>query len=322
MEESRRIRSLRPARPAVDPHRPHGWVLEQERTPAGALEPALTIFLSGAECPFTCVFCDLWRYTTPGTTPVGSLPVQLDQALGEALAPTGAPPPSALRLKLYNASNFFEERAVPVADEPRLLELLRPFGRVVVECHPKLVGERCLRFAAALGGRLEVAMGLETIHPRALPRLNKAMTLADFDAAAERLRATGLACRAFVLLGAPFVPPDEAVEWAVRSALHAWEHGVETVSVIPLRGGNGELERLRAAGEFTAPVLAQLEEALDRLLEPAAEAGGVATGDVWDLERFAACSVCFEARRARLERINLQGRREARVLCDACGGEG
>jgi hypothetical protein len=276
--------------------------------------------LTSAECPFTCVFCDLWRYTTPQATPVGSLPAQIEQVLAEALAEPGSPPASELRLKLYNASNFFEPRAVPEADEGDLIELLRPFRRVVVECHPKLVGERCLRFAAALDGRLEVAMGLETVHRQALPRLNKGMTLADFDAAAETLRAAGLAVRAFVLLGVPFVPAGEAVEWAVRSVRHAWQQGVETVSVIPVRGGNGELERLQAAGDFTPPTLSQLEATLDRLLELEAEAGGVATADLWDLERFADCPACFGQRRGRLERANRSGRREARIPCDACGG--
>src|SRR2546427_274042 len=32
---------------------PHGTVLEEERTAAGAVERAVTVFLAGAECPFT-----------------------------------------------------------------------------------------------------------------------------------------------------------------------------------------------------------------------------------------------------------------------------
>ena len=73
--------------------------------------------------------------------------------------------------------------------------------------------------------------------------------------------------RAFVLVGAPFVPPEEAVEWAVRSAVHAFEQGAERVSLIPVRGGNGAMEALREAGDFTPPRLDQLEEALERCLD-------------------------------------------------------
>ncbi|PYP49157.1 MAG: hypothetical protein DMD39_12500, partial [Gemmatimonadetes bacterium] len=62
-EVDRRIRSLRPPKPYIDPFKPLGSVLEEERRPNGKIERALTVFLAGAECPFTCSFCDLWRMT-------------------------------------------------------------------------------------------------------------------------------------------------------------------------------------------------------------------------------------------------------------------
>lgn len=308
----RRIRAARPPKEAPDPWRPLGVVWERERTPDRGVMPALTVFLAGAECPFTCVFCDLWRHTLDGPTPPGSLPAQL------ALALAGEPPaPYAETLiKLYNASNFFDPRAVPEADEAALVPLLAPFPRVVVESHPRLIGRSCLAFAAALGGRLEVAMGLETVHPRALAGLNKRMTVEDFDRAAERLAEAGIGLRAFVLVGAPFVPAEEAVEWAVRSAAHALARGAGTVVLIPVRGGNGAMEELAARGQLTPPSLAQLEDVLDRCL--ALGGGGVALADLWDLERLACCPACAAARRERLERINLTGSPEPRVACGVC----
>ena len=39
--------------------------------------------------------------------------------------------------------------------------LVSPFERVVVECHPRLIDDRCEEFDAKLDGQLEVAMGLE-----------------------------------------------------------------------------------------------------------------------------------------------------------------
>ena len=330
----RRIRALRPPRPVVDPDPPPAWLVEEERTRAGRLEPALTLFLVGAECPFTCVYCDLWRGTTVEATPVGSLPEQIERALDEvsSCAPTSALPlkPQESRLKLYNASNFFDPRSVPLADEPALLELARPFRRLVVESHPAFVGARCLRFAERLEGQLEVAMGLECIHPEVLPRLNKKMTLADFDAAAARLRAASIALRVFVLVAPPFLPlgdeccdagevGDLAVAWAVRSAAHAFDQGATRVVLIPTRGGHGEMERLRAAGLFVPPSLAQVEEALDQTLEIAARAGGVVTVDCWDLEDFARCPACAGPRRQRLQRINLTGEAAPRVGCARCG---
>jgi archaeosine synthase beta-subunit len=307
-----RIRAARPPKQAPDPWQPLGVLWERERTPERGVVPALTVFLAGAECPFTCVFCDLWRSTLDGPTPVGALAAQLRQALA-------AEPPARLDgalVKLYNASNFFDERAVPRADEAAMVPLLAPFSRVVVESHPRLVGTRCLEFAEALGGRLEVAMGLETVHPAALAGLNKGMTLADFDRAAGRLRAAGVSLRAFVLVGAPFVPAREAAAWAVRSAAHAFEHGVGTVALIPVRGGNGAMEALAAQGDFTPPELPTLEEALDGCL---ALGGGVVMADLWDFERLARCPACAGARRARLERLNLTGRPEPRTACGECG---
>ena len=53
-------------------------------------------------------------------------------------------------------------------------------------------------------------MGLETAHPDALARLNKRMTLAGFDRAAEWLVRHGIAVRAFVLVHPPFVTRAEA----------------------------------------------------------------------------------------------------------------
>ena len=79
--EDRRIRSLRAPKPAVDPYRAHRSLVEDERRPDGTVERALTVFLAGAECPFTCSFCDLWRWTTNGPTPAGALPAQLAAVL-------------------------------------------------------------------------------------------------------------------------------------------------------------------------------------------------------------------------------------------------
>ena len=79
--EDRRIRALRPPKPRVDPYTAHGSLVEEERRPDGRVERALTVFLAGAECPFTCSFCDLWRYTIEGPTPPGALPTQLRRVL-------------------------------------------------------------------------------------------------------------------------------------------------------------------------------------------------------------------------------------------------
>jgi len=273
------------------------------------VERAVTVFLAGAECPFTCSFCDLWRWTLEGPTPVGALPLQLDRALADL--PANVPD----RLKLYNASNFFDRRAVPPEDLPRIAELARVFAAVTVESHANMIGPMTREFASLLAGRLEVAVGLETIHPVAITHLNKRLQLARFDSAAAFLTDHDIDLRAFVLLGAPYVPAEESIEWTIRTVEYAATRGAGRIAVIPVRGGNGELERLQALGEFVPPTLAQLETALEQCLALAATA---VTADVWDMDRLPACERCRPERVARIKRMNLCGRLEPAVHCPEC----
>ena len=306
----RRIRGLRPPKRAVDPYRAHGSLMEEERRPDGRRERTLTVFMAGAECPFTCSFCDLWQWTLDGPTPPGALVAQLERVL-ESLE---GPPPD--RLKLYTASNFFDRRAVPHVDFAALSRLAAPFGAVTVESHASTIGRTTLDFARSIPGRLEVAVGLETVHPGAMAELNKRLDLPRFDAAARFLAAEAIDLRVFVLLGAPHVPADESVEWTVRTVEHAVACGSAVVSIIPVRGGNGEMERLRTLGAFTPPTLAQLEDALDRCI---ALGRTVVAADLWDVEALATCPACRMRRIERLARINLTGSTEARIACDVCG---
>jgi len=306
----RRIRSLRPPKAHVDPERAHGSLLEEERRPDGKIERALTVFLAGAECPFTCSFCDLWRWTIDGPTPPGALTRQLESVL-QALDD-----PAPDRLKLYNASNFFDQRAVPSEDLLGIATLAASFAAVTVESHANTIGPKTLAFARQIPGRLEVAAGLETIHPVAAAQLNKRLDLAHFDSAARFLSENGVDLRVFVLLGAPYVRAEESVAWTVRTVEYAVERGASVVSIIPVRGGNGEMERLQALGHFAPPTLSQLEAALDGCLQFTRT---VVTADLWDVERIPACERCRSERIERLRRLNVTGRSEPRIACTMCG---
>ena len=307
----RRIRHLRGPKLAADPYVAHRAVFEVERRPNGKREQALTVFLTGAECPFTCSFCDLWQWTIDGPTPPGALTTQLATIL-ETL---DNPLPD--RLKLYNASNFFETRAVPPMDLVAIATLAGAFAAVTVESHARTIGSATLEFARqVLPARLEVAVGLETIHPVAAAQLNKRLDLAQFDSAARFLLENRIDLRVFVLLGAPYVPADESIEWTVRTVEYAVEQGASVVSIIPVRGGNGEMERLQALGHFVPPTLLQLEAALEQCLQFTST---VVTTDLWDVERLPACEHCRSDRIERLRRLNITGRAEPRIACTMCG---
>lgn len=420
----------------LDPHRAYGAFVEEEPDGLGGTVSVATILLTNRECPWKCVFCDLWINTLDETVSAGAIAEQLRAALADL--------PPARWIKLYNAGSFFDPRAIPPGEFPAIADLLTPFERVIVESHPALIhggasshvlslrdrlrnrtstptsrdsspdraGDRPARSVdasdssaaahypdcvpletdapevgpssrleavkaleavhphallaknldrnslsrkapspgvaperggelfATLDGlarsaacspkvsptlpssprddsrRLEVAMGLETVHALALERMNKGMTLDDFARAADVLRRAEIDLRAFVLVQPPFVPPDEAVFWALRSIDFAREHGARLVALIPTRGGNGAMEALRETGDFVPPRLSTLEESLDRALEGVAQHGGpIVVADLWDLDRFSDCTSCFPAREARLRRMNLTQKIDPRVPC-------
>ncbi len=308
-ERDRWVVARRGERAAVSADRPYAFLVEPERFANGEVGDVATVFLTNRECPWRCVECDLWRNTLEHPVAVGDIPRQIAYAL-ERL-------PKARQIKLYNSGSFFDRGAIPVEDYRAIAELVRPFERVIVECHPALVSESCLRFRDMLAGQLEIAMGLETAHPAVLDKLNKRMTLGQYADAAERLRRGGLALRSFVLVQPPFMAADEALFWACRSVDLAQECGATLVALIPTRGGNGAMEELAAVGEFAPPSLLMMEEALDYGIGRGA---GRVLLDVWDLERVRSCAVCRGARVERVRRMNLSQEVEARVMCAVCGG--
>jgi hypothetical protein len=305
------ITAQRPPRPAaLDPFTPHVFFLEEERTASGQVVSTATILLTNKECPWRCLMCDLWKNTTTQTVPPGAIPQQIEHALSQLRS-------RPEQIKLYNSGSFFDPAAIRPADYPAIARTIAFAKHVVVESHPRLVGEKALRFRDLLSGSLEVAMGLETVHPQVLPRLNKKFELAHFSQAAAFLRDNGITVRAFVLVKPPFMDESEGLEWAVKSAAFALSCGATVVSLIPTRPGNGALERLTATGEFSPPRLATLEKTLELALE--VRGNGRIFADTWDLEQFSNCPACFEKRRQRIHTMNRSQQIPSAIACSACG---
>jgi radical SAM enzyme (TIGR01210 family) len=253
--------------------------------------------------------CDLWRNTLTDETPVGVIPAQMDYALARI--------PAARQIKLYNSGSFFDRRAIPRQDHAAIADRVRAFERVIVECHPSLVDHECLRFRDRLNSRLEIAMGLETVHPQILSRLNKRMTSDQFRSAADRLQDGNIDLRVFILVKPPFMREEEALEWAARSLDFAFDCGATAATLIPTRGGNGAMEDLAAAGEFSPPLMATVEDAMDYGMR--LKRGRVFV-DLWDLPETLRCEICHERRVERLKTMNLHQEMLPRVHCERCGG--
>ena len=304
-DRDRWILGRRGARETIDPERPYAYLIERERFAAGDIGEVATVFLTNRECPWRCAMCDLWRYTLTKSIPPGAIPRQIRYSL-DRLGPTR-------QIKLYNSGSFFDPRAIPPEDDASIATIVHDFERVIVESHPALVGDRCLRFAERIGGELEVAMGLETAHPVVLEKLNKRMTLDQYRAAAKTLREHGIALRAFILIQPPFMLQQEALLWACRSMDFAIECGASAITLIPTRAGNGAVDALAAQGDFVPPSLSLLENALDYGV-------GLARtrifADLWDFDRMLACERCRSPRRDRLAEMNQSQRLETRITCN------
>ncbi len=289
-----------PRDPGLEPWKAGGWQLESEPDASGIVRDGLTVFLTNRECPWRCLMCDLWRHALPDSVPVGAIPAQIDavfQEVGNVAALDW--------IKLYNAGSFFDRAAIPIADHPAIAARCAPFGRVVVECHPSLVGPRVTAFRDLLNpaARLEIGLGLETIHLETMERLNKRVTPDGFARAVGFLKDNGCDVRAFVLVQPPFMDPPTASEWTRRTVEFAFGCGVDVVALIPTRLGNGALEALAAHGEFAPPSIEALETAMVEALALARGRGRV-FADRWDLGRFAKDPDRLAAANARLERMN------------------
>ena len=279
----------------MDPYIPNNFLHEKEVQSDGLVKSVNTIFLTNSECPFKCTMCDLWRHTLNETTPKGAIPEQIRYALNRL--------PEAEVIKLYNSGNFFDGKAIPKSDYEEIADLISFAEHVVVENHPALTGDSILEFKKMLKGNFEIAMGLETIHPLAMPKLNKQITKELFADSVDTLRKWEISSRAFILLNPPFIKGiSENRKWCLESIEFAFQTGVSACTIIPTRPGNGIMDDLQNSGQYVLPNLLELERVFDSALELGS---GRVFCDTWDLQIFTECKECLDSRKARLTEMNL-----------------
>jgi hypothetical protein len=261
------------------------------------------VLLIARECPFSCTFCDLWKTTLPERLPPGAIAAQVRSALPRLA--------DADWIKLYNSGNFFDPQSIPASDRHLVGEACRDHQRVIVENHPRLARPVVREFAESIDGRLEVAMGLESIQPGLLETYRKAMNLDDWRRACDRLRGWHVDIRAFVMIGPPGCESGGEVDWALATADFAARHGARCVALIPAR-----IEGRMSGGGCTLAMLEQCAATLKKM----AGMETVFTIDLWDFDRISGCDQCARPRRERLERFNLMQRLDDPIFCPACNG--
>lgn len=325
---SDQIVSLRGPKNRVDPYRPYAYLVETEVVRSRVIEQVATLFLTNRECPFRCLMCDLWKNTTDEMVPAGAIPAQIKFALKQlnltkSLQSKSNPLTENIpsQIKLYNSGNFFDSKAIPPEDLPAIANGLNgefdagSFENVVIENHPKFCNSKVVEFDRRLDGTLEVAIGLETIHPKVIGRLNKQMTLDDFRRAVEFLVSNKIFVRCFILLRPPFLSESEGIEWAIKSIDFAYSVGVECCAVIPTRAGNGVMNALMKENEFAEPRLSSLEIVMEQGLKISGPNHRLLV-DLWDAERFSQCDRCCLRRIERLQQMNLCQKLMPIVACE------
>lgn len=252
----RHERSLQKSVP--DASQPVAAIREEELGSDGLLKRVDTLFLNNKECPFQCVMCDLWKHTLDEPTPLGAIVHQIDVALSTL-------PSDGEVIKLYNSGNFFDRKAIPPEDYPEICARIARYERVILENHPKLCDDRVLAFTKHLPSttRVELALGVETVHPQWLEGLNKSMTPADIERAAQWAHAQAFDVRAFLLLHAPTISKRNEVlqdvsleqrrDWTLKSVKWVQEKGFTAATLIPLRPD------LLPEGSGDAPTLQEVE---------------------------------------------------------------
>lgn len=298
------IVSKRGKKNPVDAQRPYAWLVEKERTSSGEIEDVVVVFLTNRECPFHCLMCDLWKNTTDESVPEGVIPGQIEWVLNQVH--------DVRHIKLYNSGSFFDPRAVREKDYKRIASLLRGFQTVIVESHPRFIDERCLEFRDMLKPELQIAIGLETIHPGILRKLNKKMTPYNFSSSVKFLTQNGIHSRAFILLRPPFMTEAEGISWAEGTIDFAFSSGADCCTVIPVRAGNGAMDHLFEKGYFVYPEIRSLETVLEYGI--GLKAGRV-FADVWDLKLFSKCDKCIDERIKRLTEMNLSQKIPKKIKC-------
>ena len=251
--------------------------------------------------------CDLWMYTSSERTPIGAIPFQLSQVLSTVDSVVSVDSGKRRWLKLYNASNFFDPKSIPREDLTEIARLCSKFERVIVENHPRFCDDRMRSFAEQLDAQLEVAMGLETIHPKAMAAMNKGMTLDDFLRAIEKCHSLGVDVRAFVLLHPPGIALAESVEWTWKTVAYALEHKVRHVSIIPVRAGNGWIDNLIQLGQYELPTLSLVKTLYDARYaqDITLHSTSVVEFDLWDWDNLkGGCERCRPKFKDHIERCN------------------
>jgi radical SAM enzyme (TIGR01210 family) len=270
---------------------------EIEIFPNGIPRRIGTVYLQNGACPLSCVYCALYRQATSAPATGHEIARQIRSARARFTRVSG--------IKLYNASSLFEPQSIRQSeyDLKAIAAEVADLDLVVVEARSEQA-HRARAFSERIGGRLEVAIGLEVADDALLRLLGKPTTVARFQRAAALLAAAGNFVRAFVLVQPPFVFGEEARRLACSTFALAVASGARVVSLLPVVSEHAPMERLRAEGCFSEVTL---EDYYDTVAACVRAGGAVVIAETRSLDRLRGCPACRAARSHALSALNETG---------------
>jgi len=165
-------------------------------------------------------------------------------------------------LCLYNLGSFINPKEVP---PEAIREIFRSIGKfhgiqkVIIESRAEYVTDDNLRpIRDVYNGLVEVGVGLESSNHivRELCHHKNMPDLVVFDNAIRTLHRNGFRALAYVNQKPPFLTEREAVEDAVRTSIHAYDSGVDAVSIEPTSlQAHSLTDQLHTIGLYRVPWL-------------------------------------------------------------------
>lgn len=210
----------------------------------------------------SCTICNYGR---------GSLPSAdvLRRELDAVLSGIG---PEVSSVLFGTCGSIFDEREFPRELLDIVLESAKGVDqsiRIIFETSYETVSPRVLeRVGAVLGGRIvDIEMGLESSDAEVLSHsLNKGLSLSAFQDRLGLIHGHGFEATVNVIVGAPFLTPEEQVRDAADAVRWACDAGADTVALFPVNIKPGTaLSELRDRGAYGVIPLMRLMEVLGQL---------------------------------------------------------
>jgi radical SAM enzyme (TIGR01210 family) len=194
-----------------------------------------------------CSMCGYWDDTNPD---IGKR--ELENQLTSFLRDY----PNGEVLKIFTSGSFFDPIEIDPVLQFEIIEMvLRGYTNLIVESRPEYI-RKVLGNLKKYGGRIQVAMGLESTDPSILKNsVNKNYDFDDFKEAASALRENGISVRTYLLLKPPFLTESEAINDSIKSARDLAPYS-DFISINPMNIQRGTLvEKMYREGNYRPPWL-------------------------------------------------------------------